>query len=162
MINVELIKPEDCQYIVDWNKDKDEDFLFQWAGLKAYSYPITLEQVGKRINMEGISIYKIIEGDEIIGTVELNSLNTEELSIKVSRFLIKKDKRGKGYGKQILEIVADKVFHEMNFKKLTLNVYKFNIGAIKCYEKAGFIVDTLNQNLRSPKWDSYVMILENK
>lgn len=29
MINIELIEPKDCQYIVDWNNDKNEDFLIQ-------------------------------------------------------------------------------------------------------------------------------------
>lgn len=112
--------------------------------------------------MKGVFIYKIIECDKIIGTVELNSLNPEDLSIRVSRFLIKEDKRGKGYGKQTLKIISNKVFHEMNLKILALNVYKFNLGARRCYEKARFIIGTLNKNPENPKWDSYTMTLKNK
>ena len=47
--------------------------------------------------------------------------------------------RGKGFGKEGLNLLIDYGFNELNFHKIQLNVIEYNQGAIKLYEKAGFI-----------------------
>ncbi|WP_428979733.1 GNAT family N-acetyltransferase [Flagellimonas halotolerans] len=45
----------------------------------------------------------------------------------------------KGLGTALMNILVDFVCRELNKEKIILNVFSWNIGAIKCYEKVGFV-----------------------
>jgi len=47
-IRIEKLKTENANVIVNWCKDKDEDFLRQWAG-RGYIYPLTETQISERL-----------------------------------------------------------------------------------------------------------------
>lgn len=47
--------------------------------------------------------------------------------------------RGKGIGKEALNLLIDYGFNELNFHKIQLNVIEYNKRAIFLYEKTGFV-----------------------
>ncbi len=164
MIKLELMKREDLEKVLSWNKDKDEDYLLQWAG-PLYSYPLTLLQLKdslKAANKEVSEsyIYKIIskESNEIVGTIELKVIG-EKIG-RVCRFLIDEQYRGGGRGTEAIEEVLSIGFEKLGFDKITLGVFDFNEGAIKCYEKVGFVKDEFKENARKSSkgyWNLYNM-----
>lgn len=144
MIRIELIEEEDFNKVIEWNLDKTSDFLLQWAG-ESYKYPLTLEQIKEHyynnIKNNVHDMYKIIWNDnnKIIGTVELAERDKENKMGRVSRFLIGDERyRGNGLGTEVLKKITQIGFEKFSFDKITLGVFEHNIGAIKCYEKAGF------------------------
>lgn len=174
MIRLELIKKEDLYKIVEWNRNKSADDLLQWAG-PLYEYPLTISQVEKYFldekNKEVVDtyIYKIINIStrDIIGTVELREIDRENKIARVCRFLIGEEKeRGKGIGALALKEILRVGFEVKGFEKITLGVFDFNKGAVRCYEKAGFVIENLLKDARKAKdgyWSLYEMsILKSK
>ena len=46
---------------------------------------------------------------------------------------------GKGYGTDAVSLLCKLGFEEMNLHKIKVEVMAFNLAAIRCYEKCGFI-----------------------
>jgi len=174
MMRLELIRKEDLNKIVEWNRNKSADDLLQWAG-PLYEYPLTLSQVEKYFLDEESKevvdtyIYKIvsISTEEVIGTVELREIDRVNKIARVCRFLIGEEKeRGKGIGALALKEILRIVFEDKGFEKITLGVFDFNKGAVRCYEKVGFAIEKLLKDARKAKdgyWSLYEMsILKSK
>ncbi|MCM1990732.1 GNAT family N-acetyltransferase [Oceanirhabdus seepicola] len=167
MIKLISLEKKDIINIIDWNKDKDADFLMQWAG-RYYTYPITEEQIITRLENKNsksdINIYKIVldKTNEMIGTVELFfPENNPDIAV-IGRFLIEEAFRGNGYGEEALKETVNKAFDKFGFNKVVLGVFEFNKNAIKCYEKVGFIKDKLREDVNNPKFNSYTMTIHNE
>ena len=166
-IELALLEVHDYRTIVEWNKGRDADFLYQWAG-PGYEFPITEAKIAQRItngaNSKGAdtNIYKIVSRstNEMIGTIELFRINREKNTATIGRFLINEKFRGRGLGKYALKILVDKGFKEFGLKELNLRVFDFNEGAIKCYEKVGFTKSDYKENVRQTNqgsWGVYEM-----
>lgn len=157
MIQIKPITENEYQNLVDWNNGKDEDYLFQWAGHKAYQYPISIEQIKARIQ-EGARIFIIFWNGNAVGSVELDRIDTENPSANVCRFILCDEAKNKGIGTLALKQLSILTFNEMKLDVLTLGVFCYNIGAIRCYEKCGFLVKEYHQR-DDAKWNSYTMEL---
>ena len=46
--------------------------------------------------------------------------------------------RGRGYGRETMNLLLEYGFNNLNFHRIQLNVLEFNYGAIALYEKCGF------------------------
>jgi RimJ/RimL family protein N-acetyltransferase len=168
MIKLDLIEKEDLHKIIEWNVNKSSDDLLQWAGPK-FNYPLTLDQIENYFLNEvkngelNIFIYKIllIDTGEMIGTIELRETDKDNKIGRICRFLIGEEKyRGKNIGATVLNKVLEIGFQSMRFEKITLGVFDFNNGAIRCYEKAGFVKENFIENRSKSStgyWNLYEM-----
>lgn len=168
IIKLDLLEKDDFYKIIQWDVHKSSDFLLQWSGPK-FNYPLTLEQVENyflnEVNTENsnIYVYKIllINTGEMIGTVELRETDKDNKIGRICRFLIgEENDRGKNIGATALNDALRIGFDDMKFEKITLGVFDFNHGAIKCYEKAGFIKENFLENIRKSStgnWNLYEM-----
>ena len=164
MIKLQYLEKEDLRKIVEWNSDKSADYLLQWSG-PTYSYPLTIKQVEDYFisNNSNTSVYKIlsVDTDEFIGTIELRETDKSNKIGRVCRFLIGEENyRGKRIGTHVLKEVLRIGFKDFKFDKITLGVFDFNYGAIKCYEKAGFVKEKFIENSRKSStgyWNLYEM-----
>jgi len=156
VLNVVKITEKDYNLIVDWNIGKDENYLFQWAGPNVYHYPITIDQIKSHTNKEFSQVYIILDNQNPIGSIELEKINNETLSANISRFILCDNTKNKGFGTLALKQLIITAFKEFGLKKLTLHVFCFNTGAIRCYEKAGFLVKEFHQK-EDAKWNYYTM-----
>ena len=145
------------QLLVDWNDEKDEEFLFQWAGHKAYTYPISVSQIKSRIE-SGARIFTINLDGNIVGSVELDKVDLDNSTANACWFIICENMKNKGIGESALNALIKIAFDKMRINKLTLGVFAFNIGAIRCYEKCGFLVKEYFEG-EDPKWNGYIMEL---
>ncbi|MCX7920733.1 MAG: GNAT family N-acetyltransferase [Clostridia bacterium] len=167
MVRIELLEEDDFSTIVKWNKGKNADFLYQWAG-PGYDYPITEEMIRKRIengaNREGADtyIYKIIDDSKqvMLGTIELFRIDRVNKSASIGRFLVDERYRGRGLGQIILKKFINIGFEEFNLQELMLRVFDFNNAATICYEKVGFRKTTFKENAwqaSNGSWGVYEM-----
>ena len=53
--------------------------------------------------------------------------------------IIDKSKRGKGYGKEMLDLALQYAFQITGASAVQLNVFSENALAKRCYEKVGFV-----------------------
>ncbi len=165
MITLVPLREKNIEKIVAWNQDKGADFLRQWAGL-GYHYPLSVRQVttrltlSKRKNADYAIFEVILDNTLMIGTMELLDIDRKTLRATMGRFLLCDEYRGRGYGTNTVRAmfrVAKNLYH---IEELRLNVYEYNIPAQRCYEKAGFVFESLTEDVVTPKWSRYTYLAE--
>lgn len=171
MLKIRPMTEEDFRVVVKWNMGKEETFLYQWAG-KSYVYPLTLKQFRDKVDIaintkkSDAFIYAIdLAGeDRLVGTLELSGVDYKKKTGSIGKFLIGDSRdRGKGYGKEALTLVLNEAFEHIGLKTIFLQVFDFNIGGIKCYEKVGFKKIKYEENVYYDgvkPWGRYYMAIE--
>lgn len=138
MIRLEKFNKDFYADLICWVDS--EEALMQFAG-PAFTFPLTNEQLDISLSEKNRHAFRVIENQTnlSIGHCEIFLTDT---SAHLGRILIgDKEQRGKGIGKQIVNLLLDLAFHNLNRTKAELNVFDFNIIAIKCYEKVGFVIN---------------------
>jgi RimJ/RimL family protein N-acetyltransferase len=172
MVRLEFFNPSDFSQLIKWSGD--EKFLLQWAGPQ-FKFPLSEEQLEKYI--EGSNdilnsdrlIYKTVDSatETVIGHISLGNIDKENLSARIGKVLIgSTSMRGKGIGHEMIKQILWIGFHELKLHRISLGVFDFNEGAIKCYEKLGFSREGLLRDVRKFKntyWNLVEMsILEDE
>ena len=134
--------------IVKWTNEKGKDFLEQWAG-KSLDFPLTESQIDDLKD-----IYSIFCENEFVGIIQ--KIRKEMNNIHIGRFLINPELTGKGLGKRALIEFINLIFQDEGVNSITLNVFDYNVGAKKLYEKVGFIVVNVVEN----PMKKYMMIIK--
>jgi RimJ/RimL family protein N-acetyltransferase len=112
----------------------------QFAG-PAYSFPLTADQLDESLSDVNRYVFEVVDAatNAPIGHAEIY---VNETSACLGRLLIGDEaQRGKGIGLQMVNMLLDYAFHELEQTAADLNVFTWNIAAIRCYEKAGFVVN---------------------
>lgn len=134
--------------IVKWTNEKGKDFLEQWAG-KNLDFPLTESQIDDLKD-----IYSIFFENEFVGIIQ--KIRKEHDNIHIGRFLINPELVGRGLGKKALIEFINLIFQDEDVNSITLNVFDYNVGAKKLYEKVGFKVVNVTEN----PMKKYMMIME--
>ena len=124
--------------IVKWTNEKGKDFLEQWAG-KNLDFPLTESQIDDLKD-----IYSIFFENEFVGIIQ--KIRKENDNIHIGRFLINPELVGRGLGKKALIEFINLIFQDEDVNSITLNVFDYNVGAKKLYEKVGFKVVNITEN----------------
>lgn len=82
----------------------------------------------------------IQQTDEYVGNVQLVQIkdNTAEFAL----FIGEKKYWGKGIGNEATKLMLEIAFKEFQLESVYLNVHPNNIIAIRCYDRAGFKINT--------------------
>ena len=140
MITLEPFDSNDFERLIKWVDN--EEILVQFGG-PLFSFPLTIKQLEEYESDQQRLSFKVIDksSKRIIGHAELFPSN-DNATMKICRILIgDKANRGKGFGQQIINELLKISFLKLDKEKAELNVYDWNIEAIKCYEKVGFIMN---------------------
>ena len=134
--------------IVKWTNEKGKGFLEQWAG-KSLDFPLTENQMDDLKD-----IYSIFCENEFVGIIQ--KIRKEMDNVHIGRFLINPELNGRGLGKRALIEFINLIFQDENVNSITLNVFDYNAGAKKLYEKVGFKVVNVTEN----PMKKYMMIMK--
>lgn len=138
MIQLEPFKQEDFKRLISWIDS--EELLIQVAG-PIFTYPLTEEQLNTYLEDNYRSAFKVVDtnANNAIGHAEI--YKTEDNTAKICRVLIgDKAFRGKGLGQALINELISFSINSLKISSIELNVYDWNTQAIKCYEKAGFVL----------------------
>ena len=158
MLTIRPATEKDYNAIVQWNENRGESYLFQWAGFTSYTYPLTVEQISRQASKEGVNLYVAFDGETPIGAGEICDINEEARTGRICRLIFAENAKNKGYGEAFLKELSRIAFEEMGLVSLFLRVYCFNANAIRCYEKVGFRVTEFFEE-ENPHWNNYSMEL---
>ena len=134
--------------IVKWTNEKGKDFLEQWAGA-SLDFPLTESQIDDLKD-----IYSIFCENEFVGIIQ--KIRKEMDNVHIGRFLINPELTGRGLGKKALIEFINLIFQDEDVNSITLNVFDYNAGAKKLYEKVGFEVVNVTEN----PMKKYMMIMK--
>ena len=165
MIELRKFTRADFPRLIGWVPDAR--FLLQWSG-PAYSFPLDEKQLADN-QWEAETenprkfLFKVIEipGEEVIGHIELVRHQADPRKGRLARVLIgPPDKRGKGYGAEMIRQAVRFGFAELGLAEIDLGVFAFNHGAIACYRKLGFQQSEFNpeaSQFEDDTWSGYRM-----
>lgn len=171
MVELKYFERSDFKQLINWIDSPA--FLLQWGG-PGFGYPLNDTQLEKYIenaNNENAEtmVYKVIDNEtgDTIGHISLGKIDRKNKSARVGKVLVgDKNTRGKGIGQQMIKEILKIAFDELQLHRVSLGVFDFNVSAITCYEKAGFIKEGLLRDSRKngdEYWSLWEMsILENE
>jgi len=135
VIKLRPFKLEDWQYLNQWISNESD--LIQFAG-PIFSFPIDQKQIENYLSDSNRIIFRVdTESGQTIGIAEI-SIETYTI-VKLARILIgEKSLRGQGIGTELITTLTAYAFNKLKANKVILNVYSWNISAIRCYQKVGF------------------------
>ena len=138
MIRLEKFDQTCYEMLLSWTESAEE--LMQFAG-PAFTFPLTREQLDKSLSDPNRFAFSVVDrnSEKMIGHAEIYL--TKE-SAYLGRIIIGDQQiRGKGLGQQIVSSLLDYAFDVLEQNQAQLNVFDWNISAIKCYEKVGFRIN---------------------
>lgn len=143
---------DDAPIILSWIKNKTE--FRKWSADRYSSYPPKPEDMLVQYANDNIFPFTAIDdAGKIIGHIILRYPDSSKTVIRLGFIIIDNQLRGKGYGKQMLELAIQKAKQNYNAHKITLGVFDNNSSAIRCYESAGFtITGTASYQIDGEEW----------
>lgn len=141
-IKLRPFQSNDYLITVNWRKDIELRKLGQF-----HVFPVTIENEKEWI--EGILKSKtdkdvhlaieIIDLNKLIGYFNLSKINWISRTASLGIIIADKESRGKGYGREIMELGLNYAGSILNLRKITLEVLETNEYAVRLYKSLKFI-----------------------
>lgn len=159
MIRLEKFDKKFYSELIDSIKNAKD--LMQFGGPE-FTFPLTEEQIDKTLSDQNRIAFRVANSADgnTIGHCEIYF---SQDSAKLGRILIiDQYQRGKGIGEQMVILLLRYIRENRKERNIELNVFDFNIGAIKCYEKVGFNINPDKKLIREvdgQTWTALNMVL---
>jgi RimJ/RimL family protein N-acetyltransferase len=125
--------------IVTWVKD--EVAFRKWVADRYETFPIRPEDMNANYDaMDANRFFPMTAFDEsgVVGHLILRYVDDGMTTIRFGFIIVDDAKRGKGYGKRMIELATEFAFAMLGAQKITLGVFANNESAHRCYLAAGF------------------------
>ncbi len=161
MIRLAAFEKSDFDKLISWIDS--EEMLMQFSG-PAFTFPLNKEQLQNNLEDKKRVSYKVVDlaTNNMIGYSEIYLL--DKSSVLLGRIIVGDPEfRGKGLGQKIVKMLLEISFDELGFEKAELNVFDWNISAIRCYENAGFVANpnkTYTREINGVAWTAVNMVIE--
>ncbi len=167
MLRLRPYKKCDAKYLLNWIND--EKLFSMWSANK-FQYPLTEAQLEKyREKFEndenGWIITAIDEKGISVGHFFMTGADYLKGSIHMGFIVVDPKIRGKGYGKEMLELAIKYAFEILRVARITLSVYDTNPSAHNCYKSVGFVDENYiekNFPYKDELWGTHYMAIEKQ
>ena len=160
MIRIRPYKAADANTILSWCQD--EKAFYQWTAGALGSYPITQKEF---CFVESLIPFTAFDETGIVGFFPLRNLDDSFDELRVGFVIVRPDKRGKGCGKDMLQLGLKFAFELYGAKKASLGVFAGNLPAYYCYKSVGFCDAPLDAAekycILGEEWTCKKLIVEN-
>lgn len=125
--------PDDAQKILSWSKDPMA--FYKWSAGVLGDYPISKEQFGF---VNNLMAFTAIYDDEVVGFFTMRRPGKSYDELRFGFVVVDPEKRGKGFGKGMLQLGVAYARDVFKAEKLSLGVFENNESAYYCYKAVGF------------------------
>ena len=140
MLRLRPYKACDAAAVVSWIGD--ETAFRKWSADRFPAYPITAEDLNRHYDAmaDSDSFYEFTAFDEtgIAGHLIMRFTDEKKTVLRFGFVIVAPEKRGKGYGREMLALSIRYAFDFLRVEKITLGVFENNEPAYRCYRAAGF------------------------
>ncbi|MBW4437290.1 MAG: GNAT family N-acetyltransferase [Pleurocapsa minor GSE-CHR-MK-17-07R] len=131
--------PADAERITKWSFDMEFSRMLR----RSMVYPGSISDTMKWfVNNEDESFYpfsiRTLVDDELIGTLGIKDVLWPNRTCSFFIGIGEADYRGRGLGKEAIQIMLRWIFLEMNLNRVGLEVMAYNEAAIRSYRRVGF------------------------
>ncbi len=153
---------DDAPIILSWIKDKTA--FRKWSADRYPVYPPKPEDMQAQYAAENVFPFTAIDDNgKVVGHIMLRYPDPsktviafpfgQRLLVRFGFVIVDDQLRGKGYGKQMLQLAIQKAIHVFGAKKITLGVFDNNPSAFHCYESVGFkVIGTDSYSIDGEEW----------
>lgn len=152
MLRLRPYKPIDAKTITGWI---DNEYAFrQWCADRYDKFPISSDDMNSYYKQyddnERLWAMTAFDYTDIVGHFIMRFPDNHSFDeIRLGFVIIDNKKRGKGYGKNMLNLAINYAFDIVKVNKVSLGVFENNTSALKCYESCGF------KKIKLEKTESY-------
>lgn len=162
MIRLEPFGPADFDTLISWVHSEEE--LVQFAG-PIFRFPLTREQLEAYLANDDRHAFRVgNEAGQQVGHAEI--FFPDRKTALFCRILIGDPAhRGKGLGGQVIRALLHTAFEQIKATGVDLNVFNWNTGAIRCYEREGFSINphkVKTSEVNGQTWTSLNMIMSRE
>lgn len=147
-----------------WSPDSEYHRLFDSDACRLWSKNRIQAWVEKDLLAERPDVYtfmiRTLEDDRLIGLVGMDGIQISNGDAFVGIGLGEREYWGKGYGTEAMRLMLRFAFHELNLRRVTLDVFEYNPRAVRSYEKAGFVIEGRMRGMllrEGKRWDLLYM-----
>ena len=133
MIRIRPYKTTDADIILSWCPDKTS--CYQWTAGVLGEYPVT--KCAFRF-VESLMPFTAFDESGIMGFFTLRNPGESPEELRFGFVIINPEKRGMGYGKEMLRLGLIFAFELYGAKRVSLGVFENNPAAYYCYKAAWF------------------------
>lgn len=158
------IEDKDFEYLAKWIDDEKIHAL--WCA-NLMPYPITKENLhsflGKNAMEWTDSAYVATEDNGKVTGFFCYSVNVDDNSGFLKLIVVDREKRGAGYGKKMLLLALKYAFEITGVESVRINVFDENAAAKHCYEKIGFVEESISKDIfpyKDETWSRCHMIIK--
>lgn len=140
-IQLRALEPQDVDLLMRWENDTEQWYLS--GTVQPYSRAVLENYVansGQDIFKAGQLrlIIQLLTGNEALGTIDLFDFDPFHQRAGIGILIADETHRGRGYGKEALQLLREYAFNYLGLKQLYCNVLATNNGSLKLFENAGF------------------------
>jgi RimJ/RimL family protein N-acetyltransferase len=144
-VNVRSLVREDILNIVKWKSDPEIADLVRGGPIHT-----SIEIENKRFDrrMEGGETIRLLvetKQKKAIGFISLGEIDKENKKAELGMLIGEKDFWDRGYGTDALITLLEHLFTRLDFNRIGLEVFDYNLRAMKAYEKIGFKVEGIQR-----------------
>jgi RimJ/RimL family protein N-acetyltransferase len=135
------LEPADCERLLGWVKTEDD--LYQWSGVRSFSWPLDHGQLLRDLEASGDPrlLFAAVDGGGAMAGHVMLDINRHHRAGLIGRVAVAPERRGQGWGTALMRETVRHAFDEQGLHRLQLAVYTFNAAAIACYRSVGFVVE---------------------
>jgi RimJ/RimL family protein N-acetyltransferase len=103
---------------------------------------------------------RLKEDDRLIGFARLFRIEWTHATGSLQIGLGDRNDRGKGYGTEVLRLLLRYAFEELNLYRLAATTAEYNTGAIRFFERVGFVVEVRRRQAiqrDGKRWDAVML-----
>lgn len=161
MLRIRPYKSADAETILSWCRE--ERAFYQWTAGVMGEYPVTVKEFGF---VENLMAFTAFDENGIQGFFTMRNPGESLEELRLGFVIVDPDKRGKGYGKAMLELGLKYAFDIYGAKKVSLGVFENNLPAYHCYKAVGFedvVLDTVETySVLGEEWKCRELMLEKR
>lgn len=134
MLRLRPYKESDARTILSWCKN-EKDF-YRWTAGILGEYPLTEEKFN---GVTAVMAFTAFDDNDIVGFFTMRNPGESLDELRFGFVTVDIEKRGKGYGKEMLQVGLKYAKEIFGAKKVTLGVFENNEPAYYCYKAVGFL-----------------------
>lgn len=140
MLRLRPFRKNDAKNIISWTSELEE--FYKWSAGILGAFPLTeqrmLEAMAGREDNELYFPFTAFDENGPVGFLHIRIVDDSYKKARFGFVIVDSEKRGKGYGKQMLRLALNYVFGVYGAESVSLGVFDNNRAAYHCYKSVGF------------------------
>lgn len=140
MLRIRPFRENDAKEIIKWTSEPEE--FYKWSAGILGEFPVTeqrmLANTDKRKDSEEYFPFTAFDDDGIAGFFHIRIPGESNKYVRFGFVIVDPKKRGRGYGKEMLQLGLKYAFEIYGADTAGLGVFSNNPPAIQCYKSIGF------------------------